>query len=193
MMAPMSLDDKKRVGISKTMSYMLRHGPDKFKIFLDPEGFALIEDVLRGLCRRFKGLTRDEMLEVVDRCEKGRFEVRGEEIRACYGHYVLIRIEYDPIEPPEFLLHGTAHRFLDDIMRDGLRPMDRQYVHLTVREDFAREVGRRRDKDPVILKVEALKAHKNGVRFYKANENFYLADLVPASYIRTGISGTGQG
>jgi len=189
----MPLDDKKRAYISKTMSYVLRHGPEKFKILLDPEGFAPIDEVLRGLGRKFKGLTRVEMLEVVDRCEKGRFEVRGDEIRACYGHSIPIRIQYDTVEPPEFLLHGTAHRFLEDIMRDGLRPMDRQYVHLTVREDFAREVGRRRDKDPVILKVEALKAHKNGVRFYKANENFYLADLVPASYIRTGISGTGQG
>jgi len=180
----MPMEDKRRESISKTMSFMLRHGPEKFKIILDPEGFTPIEDVLRGLGRRFKGLTRDDMIEVVDRCEKGRFEVRGEDIRACYGHSIPIRIQYDPIEPPEILLHGTAHRFLDDIMRVGLRPMDRQYVHLTVREDFAREVGRRRDKDPVILTVEALRAHRDGVRFYKANENFYLADLVPASYIK---------
>jgi putative RNA 2'-phosphotransferase len=178
------MDDKRRESISKTMSFMLRHGPGKFKIILDPEGFTLIDDVVVALGRKFKGISRSDVLEVVERCEKGRFEVRGDEIRACYGHSIPIRIQYDPVEPPEILLHGTAHRFLDDIMRVGLRPMDRQYVHLTIREDFAREVGRRRDKDPVILKVEALKAHRDGVRFYKANENFYLADLVPACYIK---------
>ena len=179
----MPMDDKARARISKLMSYILRHGPEKFKLLLDPEGFVPMDDLLQALGTKVRGISKETVLEVVKRCEKGRFEVRGEDIRACYGHSIPIRVEYEPVEPPEILLHGTARRFVDDIMKEGLRPMDRQYVHLTVREDFAREVGRRRDRDPAILKVAALKAHRDGIKFYKANDNFYLADQIPARYI----------
>jgi len=175
-------DDRRRM-ISKAMSYLLRHNPEKFHVLLDPEGFAHLDDLIKALGRKYKGLTKEDVLEVVSKCEKGRFEINGEDIRACYGHSISTRINYKPIGPPEVLLHGTARRFVDEIMKEGLKPMDRQYVHLTVREDFAREVGRRRDRDPVILKVEARKAYMDGIKFYKANENFYLADYIPARYL----------
>jgi len=179
----MTLDDEIRTNISKNMSYMLRHAPQKFGLLLDPEGFAPIDNVLTALSKKFKELSRSDLMEVVAKCPKGRFEVVGDEIRACYGHSLPVRIEYEPVEPPEVLYHGTARKFLDKILSEGLMPMDRQYVHLTVDEDFAREVGRRRDREPAILMVEALRAHKAGIKFYKANENFYLADIVPSEYL----------
>ena len=180
----MALDDKTRTRVSKEMSYRLRHRPQKFGLLLDPEGFTPIDDILASLSKRFKGFSRSDLMEIVEKCPKGRFEVVGEDIRACYGHTLPIKIEYEPVEPPEVLFHGTAHRFLDDILSEGLLPMDRQYVHLTVNENFAQEVGRRRDRMPAILIIEALLAHTAGIKFYKANENFYLADLVPPQYLK---------
>jgi putative RNA 2'-phosphotransferase len=180
----MPLDEKERVKLSKTMSYILRHRPERFDILLDPEGFAPLEEVLEAVRSQRPGVTKQDMADVVAMDEKGRFEIMEDDIRACYGHSIDGRIEYDPVTPPEVLFHGTPRRALSVIREEGLRPMNRQYVHLTVRRDFAVTVGKRRDKEPAVLTVQAARAHEAGFRFYKANENFFLADEVPPQFIK---------
>ena len=94
-----------------------------------------------------------------------------------------MHISKEPVIPPDILYHGTTHKALDAIMNDGLKPMGRQYVHLSVDTETAVQVGKRRDNDPVILKIDALKAYNDGVRFYKGNDKVILADHVPQQYI----------
>jgi len=179
----MGLDEKDRVKLSKTMSHILRHRPREFHLVLDPEGFVSLEELLVAIKARRPRTSLEELMEVVASCEKGRFEIVDDDIRACYGHSVKGKIEHETVVPPEVLYHGTSRKFLDSIRKDGLKPMKRQYVHLTLRRDFAENVGRRRDPRPAILVVEALNAHEAGISFYKANEDFYLADMVPAKFI----------
>ncbi|MDZ3934570.1 RNA 2'-phosphotransferase [Escherichia marmotae] len=61
--------------------------------------------------------------------------------------------------PPQFLYHGTASRFLDEIKKQGLIAGERHYVHLSADEATARKVGARHGS-PVILPVRAA---ENGV------------------------------
>ena len=167
-----------------SMSFFLRHDPEELGTILDPEGFVPLNVVVDALSKRWDWVTEEDVREVVETCDKGRFEIIEGDIRACYGHSTGTRIEYEPIEPPALLYHGTARRFLDDINRDGLKPMSRQYVHLTVSKDIARMVGRRRDRDPVVLEVAATEAYTEGILFYRANDNFWLADRIPPGHIR---------
>jgi putative RNA 2'-phosphotransferase len=81
------------------------------------------------------------------------------------------------------LYHGTTHQAIKQITADGLRPMSRQYVHMSVDKETAVIVGQRRDHDPVILTIDAKAASKDGVKFYIGNEKTWLADFVPAKYI----------
>jgi len=71
------------------------------------------------------------------------------------------------------------------IVSEGLKPMARQYVHLSVDEATAGAVGRRKGAAPVLLKVDAAAAHADGVVFYVGNEKVWLADTVPARFIAT--------
>jgi putative RNA 2'-phosphotransferase len=43
-------------------------------------------------------------------------------------------------------------------------------------------VGARRGK-PVLLEVASGAAHREAIRFYRANDSFWLADGVPAKYL----------
>ncbi len=70
------------------------------------------------------------------------------------------------------------------LMRDGLMPMSRQYVHLSVDTAMAREVGRRKSRTPVLIEIDARSAHEAGVPFYEGNEKVWLADVVPARFLR---------
>ena len=76
-----------------------------------------------------------------------------------------------------------THKALEAILNDGLRPMGRQYVHLSVNTETAVQVGKRRDAAPVILVIDAHKAYTDGIVFYKGNDKVVLADYVPAGYI----------
>ena len=81
------------------------------------------------------------------------------------------------------MYHGTARRFLPMIMQKGLLPMQRQYVHLSSDEETALKVGSRRDKHPIILKINAQEAYLDGIHFYEGNEQVWLADPIPMKYI----------
>jgi putative RNA 2'-phosphotransferase len=72
------------------------------------------------------------------------------------------------------------------IKSSGLLPMGRQYVHLSVDEATAFDVGRRKARKPTILRVSAGKARNTGIHFYEGNEKVWLADFVPPDFIVFG-------
>ncbi|WP_234414335.1 RNA 2'-phosphotransferase [Paenibacillus sp. CAA11] len=75
--------------LSKLMTKLLRHTPEEFGIVLDPEdGSCRMEELLEALQkeRKWAWLQREDVEEVVRNSDKQRFEIRGDRIRARYGH-----------------------------------------------------------------------------------------------------------
>jgi len=176
--------DRKHLKLSKFLSLLLRHRPARFPIHLDEEGYADLNEImtiLNGL-PNFRWATRSDVEAVVDCRGRRRFEIQGEQIRALYGHSVF-HPKYEPETPPEILYHGTAPDVLGAIRREGLRPMQRQYVHLASDTQTARSIALRHTHKPVILVVEARRAHADGIEFYHPVEEIYLCKHVPAEYI----------
>ena len=68
-------------------------------------------------------------------------------------------------------------------MREGLKPMGRQYVHLSADQDTAVKVGRRHGK-PVLFAVDAARMAGDGLRFYRSENGVWLTDAVPAQYLK---------
>lgn len=173
--------------ISKKMSYALRHNPDKYGIILDEEGFTDLGGFLNAMNRmhRFNPpLTKEDIAFVIGHSDKKRFEMTDNKIRALYGHSVTsVIIHKRQSDPPDVLYHGTARRFIESIMREGLLPMRRQYVHLSADVDTAMQVGRRRDSRPVVLRIDARKACGDGIRFYVGNESVWLSEPLPPEYL----------
>ena len=93
-----------------------------------------------------------------------------------------VELGLPPQEPPNILYHGTATRFMDSIRSEGLRPQARQQVHLSADEATAKRVGQRHGK-PVIFKVEALRMHVNGFKFFLADNGVWLTDQVPPEFL----------
>lgn len=172
------------VAISKVLSLILRHKAEQFGVVLDPEGYAPIEDVLAAVRSRISDATESDLVHVVETIEpdKRRFTLSDGEIRANYGHSLRERILHDAQVPPAVLWHGTTDKSVSNIIANGIRPMQRQYVHLTIDVSLATRVGARRGP-PRVLKVDALRAHAEGVTFFAANESFWLADFVPARFV----------
>src|SRR5262249_53136414 len=124
-----------------------------------------------------------DLSRMIQTSAKRRYELQDGRIRALYGHSVPGKLEKLAAKPPEMLFHGTAPSTVERIKQSGLLPMRRQYVHLSVDETLAAEVGRRKSGRPVILRILAGQAHAQGVRFYVGNEKVWLADEVPADFV----------
>ncbi|GGN15358.1 putative RNA 2'-phosphotransferase [Lentzea pudingi] len=167
------------IRLSKRMSKALRHKPERVGLTLDPAGWVPVADLLTAL-----GISEADMHEVVARNDKNRFSVVGDRIRANQGHSVEVELGLPTAVPPDQLFHGTVAQHLDDIMRDGLRPMSRHDVHLSPDRETARRVGARRGR-PLILVVDAQRMHADGHEFRMSANGVWLAQHVPARYLST--------
>jgi putative RNA 2'-phosphotransferase len=175
--------DRRR--LSKFLSLVLRHEPERFGLRLDEQGSVPLADLLSAMRRHreWQAVTEEQIREVVLTSDKQRFEIFGDRIRARYGHSVEQRVSYPEVEPPDLLYHGTSPRSLPSIRTEGLHPMKRQYVHLSTDPEQARAVGQRHAPEPVVLSVRARDAWQAGVQFYQPEERLYLAEAIPAAFI----------
>ncbi|MGW5360755.1 RNA 2'-phosphotransferase [Actinopolymorpha pittospori] len=173
------------VDLSKAVAYALRHEPWLFELELDAHGWTSLEHLVAGLRRerRWDTLMVADVEAMVATATKRRYEIDEGRIRALYGHSVPGRIEVVRGTPPAQLYHGTSPAAAEAIRTSGLRPMGRQYVHLSVDVATARAVGARKASRPVILTIAAGEAASAGIVFYAGNEKVWLADQVPPEFI----------
>lgn len=172
-----------RVRLSKRMSRALRHDPARLGLELDDEGWTPVDALVRGLCAPGNPVTRADVEDVVRHNSTRRYELDGERIRARYGHSIEGRVDLPVGDPPPVLFHGTGPGTADVVAQEGLRPMGRQFVHLSADEETARRVGARHG-GPVVFVVDASGAAAAGVVFRHGNEDTWLADDVPARFLR---------
>jgi putative RNA 2'-phosphotransferase len=172
------------IQLSKFLSFVLRHKPDAIDLALDRQGWVSIDELLEKATAAGTQFSREELLYVVQTSDKQRFSISidGLRIRAAQGHSVSVELGLPPQQPPPVLFHGTAARFIEAILSDGLKPQARQQVHLSADEPTARRVGQRHGK-PVILTVDAARMHTEGFKFYRADNGVWLTDQVPPGFL----------
>lgn len=171
------------VKLSKRLSFLLRHHPEKLGLKLDEEGYTTITvDELAG---RMK-VSPEKIRRVVATDPKDRFDIRNGRIRANFGHSIDVgRKMYERRRPasgsglPAALYHGTRPSNVDGILREGLVPKGRQYVHLSTSPEWARRVGSRHARRPAILRIDVANALEQGVRMWTAGPATVLSTRVP--------------
>lgn len=177
----MNPDETSRV--SRTLSWLLRHGANEAGLAMDPAGWAQIDDVLRVV-----RVARAVLDEVVRENNKSRYELRGAQIRACQGHsqkgtpVTLEALEaswsVDPRDEPVW--HGTNVAALPAIASEGLIAGERTHVHLA--DDTDSKVGKRAGVD-VLLSIDPARLRAAGVTLYRSPNGVILARAVPPGCI----------
>lgn len=166
----------------------LRHSPEKLGLTLSAEGWVTVEELIAWLGRLdaiWATITTHDLEQMDAQSGKQRFEIADGRIRALYGHSTQdTQITYEAVQPPALLYHGTSPEVAQIILQEGIKPMSRQYVHLSDTVQLAKIVGSRKHKAPVVLQLDAASAAAYGIKFYHGNDNTWLADTIPAKYIR---------
>jgi putative RNA 2'-phosphotransferase len=172
--------------LSKVVSHALRHQPWLYELELDHEGWVSVEvllSVLRSEKQEWETLCESDLSEMISQSTKVRHELKNGKIRALYGHSTPHKFLKETAQPPEFLYHGTALSCVSIIFDQGIKPMNRHYVHLSTDIDTAKQVASRKSKNTVILIIKAIEAYRENVHFYQGSENVWLADEIPSRFI----------
>lgn len=172
------------VRLGKFLSLVLRHEPSAAGVVLDAQGWVNIDELVIGAAARGRAFTRADVLHVVATNSKQRYALSddGQKIRAVQGHSLEVELPLEAIVPPEVLWHGTADRFINSIMREGLTRQSRQHVHLSADEQTAVAVGSRHGR-VVVLQVDAGRMHRDGQKFYQAENGVWLTNEVAVKYL----------
>lgn len=171
----------KQKDLSKLMSYILRHKPEEFGLKLGDQGFVSLTDFYNAITAKYTDVTWSDILDCVYNFkDKRRFEIKLDKIRALHGHSTQSNIKYEPVNAPHYLYHGTSRRAWETIKFEGLKSMNREYVHLTDQLNMAIEIGSRYDHKPVILIIDTAKI-KNDI--YSSENGIFLTKSVPVDAI----------
>ena len=172
--------DQKR--ISKLLSLILRHRPDEFGLNMDDFGFIPLDEVLEAVQQRNADVTSEDIEQMVANSRQKRFEISDGAIRALYGHSFFVEMDGEPIQPPEHLYLGTTSAAARKMKEEGMRPVDRFYLHLSmtreVAESRSRQVGR-----PCVIEVKARQASEEGQIGFFSRGEVVLSREVPADYV----------
>jgi len=180
-----SLDFKRRLSLSKFLSGVLRHYPWRVGVRIDSRGWVDLKSLVKGInsLRGYEWVKEWHIRAIVAFDPKGRFEIKGDRIRARYGHTLPVEIEPLPGPIPDRLYHGTPVENLGSILRDGIKKMRRNKVHLTSSFDSAVEVGARRSNTIVVFEIDTSCLLKKGFKVEKASNVIFTVDYVPSTCI----------
>ena len=175
---------KKIEKLSKFLSLVLRHKPEQIGIALDEHGWANVNELIAGFKKSGREMTAEILAEIVATDNKQRYSYNDDKtlIRANQGHSIPVDVELKEMDPPPCLYHGTAMLFVPRIMKEGLKPMSRLYVHLSKDIATAKNVGKRHGT-PKVLRVNSFRMAKDGIKFYLSENGVWLTKYVDPKYL----------
>ena len=173
------------ITLGKFISLILRHEPETIGITLDSEGWADTRELIDGINASGHTISMETLERIVRENSKQRYSFNDDrsKIRANQGHSIPVEVKMREAVPPERLYHGTADRFLDSIKRDGIRTMNRQYVHLSKDVETAFTVGRRHGR-PAVLVIDTEAMTADGYVFRISDNGVWQSEDIPWRYVK---------
>lgn len=178
--------EKNLVNLSRFISLILRHKPETVGLSLDEHGYVGVNELIEAINKKSDfsiDLHTLQFIVKTDNKKRYSFSDDGIKIRANQGHSIKVDLGLVEKVPPIILYHGTAEKYLESILKQGLISKSRTHVHLSCDKETAIKVGSRHGK-PVVLMVESGLMQHDGYKFYLSENGVWLTNNVPERYIR---------
>lgn len=178
------INKKQHTKLSKFLSLVLRHKPEKIGIELSDSGWTDTSILIQKMNDYGKRIDFETLSIIVDTNDKKRYGFNEDQskIRANQGHSLDLDLGYTPKTPPTILYHGTAQKNLDSIFKVGLEKRGRHHVHLSKDIETALKVGQRHGK-PIVLNILAKAMDEDRFEFFESENKVWLTDHVPVKYL----------
>ena len=176
--------------LSRFLALVLRHRAYRFDLRLDDEGFVFVDELLEVIRDQpgleWVGIT--DLEEVTDGEHRRRYEIRDNKMRATYGHSFRKPVMYPHAEPPESLFFGVPKNQQEAVRVEGLKPTNRQYIHLSANREEAEAIAGRSPEPSEVISISALKASQSGVVFHNPTADLFLCKSIPAEFLDIKVS-----
>lgn len=192
---PLNYDQKEQ--IRRTMCYILRH---KLPLNNNQISTWLDREILYDKCIEVNPIlaifSLDYFLDVIENDKNSRFSIDKNLIKANYGHTQEVNFDIkESFIPKNKLYHLTFSNFMNNILEDGLKPMNRHYVFLATTMKKAQDYKKKLNKiqnvnkdysiTPVLLEIDAIQAYNDGITFFQQDDpTIICTNHIPSKYIK---------
>jgi len=193
--------------LSKSLSWLLRHGAVKNNLTVSPDGYIAVDDI--KTLTQFKDYDLSDFKYVTNTNDKKRFTMKEENgkwyIRANQGHSADVGSKIDQAEllkkltePFDPIIHGTTYQAYRLIKQTGLNKMDRTHIHFAITDDFVngnQQQSGIRSNCQVMLYVDMASAMKDGYEFFMSDNKVVLSPgdtngVIPFKYVKKAVDRT---
>ncbi|XP_056646483.1 tRNA 2'-phosphotransferase 1 [Diorhabda sublineata] len=171
------------IRLSKTLSWLLRHGAVKEGLNIKSDGFISVVQLLehKNLNGKYNLV---DIERVVETDSKKRFSLRNNkgvlEICANQGHSINIvddlNLSIIDYKEDVNIIHGTYYRYWKFIKKQGLNRMKRNHIHfaLGLPYDVTVTSGIRKDTE-IFIYINLRLAISDNLKFYRSANNVILS------------------
>jgi len=181
------MSDQELERLGRIMAGVLRHFPDRFGLSMDGHGWVDMRDFVNAVREQkphYHWLRPHHIVAIVETDPKGRYQVDGGMLRATYAHSVDVNLDDLPDANTDELYFPCSEEEVDILLEKGLTPTDRKKIHLSGTLEKAVSAGRAKIENPIILAIDAASAQKAGIKIKRAGKTVYIADEVPAKFLK---------
>ncbi|PBL02807.1 hypothetical protein ARMGADRAFT_1050357 [Armillaria gallica] len=193
--------DITRVQISKTMSYLLRHGAVQEGMPMRSDGYVRVNDLLKHpMLRSVDFMTLEQVVKedakgryhlmldpTVDKVTPSALSVEHWWICATQGHSIsTVQLDLEPILSAANIpmaLHGTTEKAWKTIAVHGISRMTRTHIHLAQGFDTDGVVSGIRDSSRILIFIDVAKALEAGIKFYLSKNGVVLTPGNESGYL----------
>ncbi|PIL25190.1 hypothetical protein GSI_13079 [Ganoderma sinense ZZ0214-1] len=180
--------DSHDVRISKTLSWILRHGSQSEGLAMRPDGYVRVDELLAR--PKLRELSLAALQKIVESDSKNRYNLvfeadpkGGHEtwwIRANQGHSIKsVALDLEPIGchadiPSGIAVHGTNKHAWQSIEHQGLSKMTRNHIHLAQGVAGSGIISGMRSSSQILIFINVQKALDAGIKFYLSDNGVVL-------------------
>ncbi len=176
-----------RDSMGRKLALVLRHAPEKFNLEMDINGWIDVRDIIKQFQnsdkRRHHWLRPHHLRAISETDPKGRYEVRGNMMRATYAHTVEIELDLPTSDIPDSLYYPCDPEEAGNLLEIGIKPVGRAHVHLSANMRTAAEAGRVHRADPAIIEIDTARMVATGETIWHAGVTVYLTENVSGDYL----------
>ncbi len=171
------MDKRELKRLEKILFAMLGRQPDAFGIVMDEGGWISIKELHLALMKEtgFSHITPRGLTQFFFLYRPEKFEWQENHVRVRPELQSPDLTIYKEATPPELLYVSIRPKAHAHVIAHGLQSSNnKKWIVLSTEKEMALKIGKRRDKDPIIAEIMAIKSNKAGVVFRRAGKGLYL-------------------
>ena len=165
--------------LSRFIAYILGRRPDEFGLVPDAQGFVPIKELLKAITEEpgWRHVRRAHLNEILLSLPTPHFEIVDRQIRALDRSRLPEPTR--AIDLPKLMHICVRRKAYPYVCDKGLRAAAGNRMVLSADISMAERIGRRRDRQPVLVTVQVQRSVEQGVVYDRCGSLLFLTDFIP--------------